>query len=154
MDETKLLTPLLRREAELSKERMINLLACFYNQKQFQVILEAMKSNDEVLYSYAEELLFQSLSHDHRKAYIDLINWHFDESQAKGNVKDEKLAAQSVANILKTKHFFTIPATKAAAIYFAARIKGIADLEKFKIDKNEPLQYETYDWAIKQMNRI
>lgn len=153
LDETKLLTPLLRREAELSKERMINLLSCFYSQKQFQVILEAMKSNDEVLYSYAEELLFQSLSHDHRKAYIDLINWHFDESQVKGSVKNEKLAAQAVANILKTKHFFTIPATKAAAIYFAANIKGIAHLEKFRIDKNDPLQFETYDWAIKQMNR-
>jgi hypothetical protein len=142
LDKTGLAQSFLLRELDLSKERMINLLSCFYNQKQFLRILEAMQSGDNVFYGYAYELLFQLLSSKHKQEYLSCFQ--LSETNLSSEIDDK-----FIENILVTKKMFAIPSTNAVILYCLSTMGIIRkDLEKFDIDNEDIVQLETYHWVV------
>ena len=152
IDQNDLLSRFLYREAQLSKERIINLLSCFYSKKSFEMILQAIKSGDEVQSSYGIELLSQELTRHDKYLYFYLLNWNDLDIYNKVEWVSSKDVLNFANKILSVQHFFVIPATKAAAIYFIGNLALTDNLDQLHMNQNDLLQMETYRWAQKKLS--
>lgn len=133
----------------LDKERLLVLLSLKHGSEKLLRIKRALENNNAEQAAYALELLYTTVSPQHKKIVTSIFNIKHEESTLKSEDAFNALLEEIIINAQESYNYWIV----AAAMYYIGSQRKVAFVDQLMVYKNssKELLKETSHWALEKL---